>query len=241
VGFVHGVMNTDNTTLSGETIDYGPCAFMEAFDPATVFSSIDEGGPVRLRQPAAGRRVEPRPAREALLPLLHDDEEQAISLAVDASAASAGSRPGVAGRHAPQARPVRQVGEDVLTAARGGPARPAAAEANVDHTVVLPPAGRGRPGTPSRARRVPRPAAATPGGALARLARTPTHGPRKPRLTSRATTCGGGAAPPPPPGDLAPVERLSRPSPGPSTSGPARGVRRARPRARRPLRDVLRT
>jgi serine/tyrosine/threonine adenylyltransferase len=44
VGFVHGVMNTDNTTISGETIDYGPCAFMEAYDPATVFSSIDHGG-----------------------------------------------------------------------------------------------------------------------------------------------------------------------------------------------------
>ena len=44
VGFVHGVMNTDNTTISGETIDYGPCAFLDAYDPATVFSSIDEGG-----------------------------------------------------------------------------------------------------------------------------------------------------------------------------------------------------
>ena len=44
VGFVHGVMNTDNTTISGETIDYGPCAFMDAFDPATVFSSIDDHG-----------------------------------------------------------------------------------------------------------------------------------------------------------------------------------------------------
>ena len=44
VGFVHGVMNTDNMTISGETIDYGPCAFMDAFDPATVFSSIDEHG-----------------------------------------------------------------------------------------------------------------------------------------------------------------------------------------------------
>ncbi|MBA3529952.1 MAG: YdiU family protein, partial [Propionibacteriaceae bacterium] len=44
VGFVHGVMNTDNMTISGETIDYGPCAFMETFDPATVYSSIDEGG-----------------------------------------------------------------------------------------------------------------------------------------------------------------------------------------------------
>ena len=44
VGFIHGVMNTDNMTLSGETIDYGPCAFMEAYDPAAVFSSIDHHG-----------------------------------------------------------------------------------------------------------------------------------------------------------------------------------------------------
>ena len=44
VGFIHGVMNTDNMTISGETIDFGPCAFMDAFDPATVFSSIDHGG-----------------------------------------------------------------------------------------------------------------------------------------------------------------------------------------------------
>ena len=44
VGFIHGVMNTDNTSISGETIDYGPCAFMDHYDPATVFSSIDEQG-----------------------------------------------------------------------------------------------------------------------------------------------------------------------------------------------------
>ena len=44
VGFIHGVMNTDNMSLAGETIDYGPCAFMDRYDPATVFSSIDEGG-----------------------------------------------------------------------------------------------------------------------------------------------------------------------------------------------------
>ena len=44
VGFIHGVMNTDNMAISGETIDYGPCAFMEAYDPKTVFSSIDHGG-----------------------------------------------------------------------------------------------------------------------------------------------------------------------------------------------------
>src|SRR5207248_10425890 len=44
VGFIHGVMNTDNVAVSGETIDYGPCAFMNSYDPATVFSSIDRGG-----------------------------------------------------------------------------------------------------------------------------------------------------------------------------------------------------
>ena len=60
VGFVHGVMNTDNMALSGETIDYGPCAFMDAYDPATVFSSIDSPGALRLRQPARHRAVEPR-------------------------------------------------------------------------------------------------------------------------------------------------------------------------------------
>jgi uncharacterized protein YdiU (UPF0061 family) len=84
VGFVHGVMNTDNMTISGETIDYGPCAFMEAFDPATVFSSIDEGGRYAYgNQPLVAEWNLARLV-EAMLPLLHDDEEQAISLAVDA-------------------------------------------------------------------------------------------------------------------------------------------------------------
>ena len=84
VGFVHGVMNTDNTTLSGETIDYGPCAFLDAHDPATVFSSIDEGGRYAYgNQPVV---LEWNLARlvEALLPLLADDEEQAIAIAVEA-------------------------------------------------------------------------------------------------------------------------------------------------------------
>jgi uncharacterized protein YdiU (UPF0061 family) len=83
VGFVHGVMNTDNMTISGETIDYGPCAFMEAFDPATVYSSIDHGGRYAYgNQPAVGQWNLARLA-EALLPLFHDDEEQAIALAVE--------------------------------------------------------------------------------------------------------------------------------------------------------------
>jgi uncharacterized protein YdiU (UPF0061 family) len=84
VGFVHGVMNTDNMTISGETIDYGPCAFMEAFDPATVYSSIDHGGRYAYgNQPLAAEWNLARLA-EALLPLLADDEERAIALAVEA-------------------------------------------------------------------------------------------------------------------------------------------------------------
>jgi uncharacterized protein YdiU (UPF0061 family) len=84
VGFVHGVMNTDNMTISGETIDYGPCAFMEAFDPATVYSSIDTGGRYAYgNQPIVAEWNLARFA-EALLPLLHHDQDQAVALAVEA-------------------------------------------------------------------------------------------------------------------------------------------------------------
>ncbi len=83
VGFVHGVMNTDNMTISGETIDYGPCAFMEAFDPATVYSSIDTGGRYAYgNQPVVAEWNLAR-LGETLLPLLHDDQEQAVALAVE--------------------------------------------------------------------------------------------------------------------------------------------------------------
>src|ERR687889_405644 len=83
VGFVHGVMNTDNATISGETIDYGPCAFMEAFDPATVYSSIDESGRYAYgNQPLLAEWDLARLA-EALLPLLDEDQDTAVSLAVD--------------------------------------------------------------------------------------------------------------------------------------------------------------
>jgi len=79
VGFIHGVMNTDNMTISGETIDYGPCAFMEAFDPATVFSSIDHGG--RYAYANQPRIAQWNLARlgETLLPLLDDDPEAALA------------------------------------------------------------------------------------------------------------------------------------------------------------------
>jgi serine/tyrosine/threonine adenylyltransferase len=83
VGFIHGVMNTDNMTISGETIDYGPCAFMDAFDPATVFSSIDHSGRYAYgNQPVVAEWNLARLA-EAMLPLLHDDEEQAVAVAVE--------------------------------------------------------------------------------------------------------------------------------------------------------------
>jgi uncharacterized protein YdiU (UPF0061 family) len=79
VGFVHGVMNTDNMTISGETIDYGPCAFMERYDPATVFSSIDHAGRYAYgRQPAAAHWNLARLA-EALLPLVDEDTREAVA------------------------------------------------------------------------------------------------------------------------------------------------------------------
>src|ERR1700689_2705138 len=77
LGFVHGVMNTDNTSISGETIDYGPCAFMEAYDPATVFSSIDHQGRYAYgNQPRIALWNLTRLA-ECLLPLLGDREDVA--------------------------------------------------------------------------------------------------------------------------------------------------------------------
>jgi uncharacterized protein YdiU (UPF0061 family) len=83
VGFIHGVMNTDNMTISGETIDYGPCAFMDAFDPATVFSSIDHGGRYAYgNQPAIAQWNLAR-LGEPLLPLLGAEPETAIAAATE--------------------------------------------------------------------------------------------------------------------------------------------------------------
>ena len=81
VGFVHGVMNTDNVTISGETIDYGPCAFVDHYSAKTVFSSIDHGGRYAFgNQPWIARWNLARFA-EALLPLIDDDQEKAIKVA----------------------------------------------------------------------------------------------------------------------------------------------------------------
>jgi uncharacterized protein YdiU (UPF0061 family) len=81
IGFIHGVMNTDNTSISGETIDYGPCAFMDAYDPQTVFSSIDQFG--RYAYGNQPRIMQWNLARlaEAVLPLLGDTEEAALAVA----------------------------------------------------------------------------------------------------------------------------------------------------------------
>lgn len=84
IGFIHGVMNTDNTSIVGETIDYGPCAFMDAYDPATVFSSIDaQGRYAYANQPRIALWNLTRLA-EALLPLLGEGEEAQVAAAEEA-------------------------------------------------------------------------------------------------------------------------------------------------------------
>jgi len=84
VGFIHGVMNTDNMALSGETIDYGPCAFMDTYDPATVFSSIDAGGRYAYgTQPPIAQWNLARLA-EAMLPLFDRDVDRAVERATSA-------------------------------------------------------------------------------------------------------------------------------------------------------------
>jgi uncharacterized protein YdiU (UPF0061 family) len=83
VGFIHGVMNTDNMTISGETIDFGPCAFMDAFDPATVFSSIDHSGRYAYgNQPQIAQWNLARLA-ETLLPLFDVETDAAVAAATD--------------------------------------------------------------------------------------------------------------------------------------------------------------
>jgi protein adenylyltransferase len=87
VGFIHGVMNTDNTALSGETIDFGPCAFMDSYDPATAFSAIDEFGRYAYaNQPTIAQWNLARFA-ETLLPLLDPNPERAVELASEAVSA----------------------------------------------------------------------------------------------------------------------------------------------------------
>lgn len=89
VGFIHGVMNTDNCSIAGETIDYGPCAFLDSYDPATVFSSIDTGGRYAYgNQPSIALWNLTRLA-ESMLPLLAEDTDEAVALAQTALGAFA--------------------------------------------------------------------------------------------------------------------------------------------------------
>src|SRR4029077_15693771 len=81
VGFVHGVMNTDNMTISGETIDYGPCAFMEAYDPVTVFSSIDHDGRYAYGNQPRIANWDLARLGESMLPLFADTQESAVEAA----------------------------------------------------------------------------------------------------------------------------------------------------------------
>src|SRR3989442_5495154 len=93
VGFIHGVMNTDNMTISGETIDYGPCAFMEAYNPATVFSSIDHHGRYAFgSQPNLACWNLTRPA-ETLATLLSDESDQAVATVTQVNVTFPAPRP----------------------------------------------------------------------------------------------------------------------------------------------------
>ncbi|WP_029458474.1 protein adenylyltransferase SelO [Dietzia alimentaria] len=83
IGFIHGVMNTDNTTISGETIDYGPCAFMEDFDPATVFSSIDTGGRYAYANQPPILQWNLARFAETLIPLVDADQDESVRLLTD--------------------------------------------------------------------------------------------------------------------------------------------------------------
>jgi uncharacterized protein YdiU (UPF0061 family) len=84
LGFIHGVMNTDNMLICGETIDYGPCAFMDAFNPEQVYSSIDHGGRYAYRNQPSIAHWNLSCLAQALLPILHEDAERAVALAQQA-------------------------------------------------------------------------------------------------------------------------------------------------------------
>jgi uncharacterized protein YdiU (UPF0061 family) len=83
IGFIHGVMNTDNTSVSGETIDYGPCAFMDMYDPNTVYSSIDQQGRYAYSNQAPIAHWNLAGLAQTLIPLIDEDSEKAVELAQD--------------------------------------------------------------------------------------------------------------------------------------------------------------
>ena len=83
VGFIHGVMNTDNMTVSGETIDYGPCAFMDQYHPQTVFSSIDQNGRYSYNNQPRITKWNLARFAECIIPLIDQDEQKAVSIATE--------------------------------------------------------------------------------------------------------------------------------------------------------------
>ncbi len=146
VGFVHGVMNTDNVTISGETIDYGPCAFMDAYDPATVFSSIDHGGRYAYgNQPSVAQWNLARFA-ETLLPLIGgDDPEAAVARDRGAGRRSRSVTAAHGRRDAGQARP-----RDGARSRRDAGRRPARAAARAGRRPRPPLPGAGGGGARRR-------------------------------------------------------------------------------------------
>ena len=94
IGFIHGVMNTDNTSIAGETIDYGPCASMDAYDPATVFSSIDHAGRYAYGNQPGIAQWNLALFAETLLPFLAEDEDQAVAAAKESRSVCSRLLPG---------------------------------------------------------------------------------------------------------------------------------------------------
>ena len=191
VGFVHGVMNTDNMTISGETIDYGPCAFMEAHDPATVYSSIDETGRYAYGNQPVVAAVEPRPAgRGAAAAARTTTRSRRSRWPSRPSAASAsGTTPRGGRRSAPSSGCPR--GWTTPWPAPGGRGAGAAARRTTSTTRRSSGCWAARPAaTPSRCGRWcwtwPSSTRGWSGGA--RSARTPTRWTGSTRSTSRATT-----------------------------------------------------
>ncbi len=99
LGFIHGVMNTDNTSISGETIDYGPCAFMEAYEPDKVFSSIDQNGRYAYRNQPSAMHWNLTRLAETLLPLMEAEEGSAEAALASAQEALAAFEPQFSAAH----------------------------------------------------------------------------------------------------------------------------------------------
>ena len=228
VGFIHGVMNTDNMTISGETIDYGPCAFIDAFDPATVFSSIDHRRPLRLRQPARDRAVEPRAAgRDAAAADRRERRRRGRRRHRAAQRVrrrpTTGTGPTGMAAKLGLTTPDRELVNDLLELLRAQ---------RVDFTLFF----RALVGGHRRGRCSPSRAASTRGRRAARRCCPPT-GPRWWRpwtgstpSTSRATTGSRRRSPRPPRATWARSAGCSTSSPGRSRAARAGGLRRPGPR-----------